>query len=407
MGGANRMKKFFKLYSIWEILLILIGVAGSIVVYLGFYFPDPYVLGRYGTTSRLLLSVIRPLFPLCVIGILVLIHLIKMKKVHPAAPVLIAGSLIIVLLIIYPFASARFKHWFDISQKRDLYHPYLQLAPQELKEIDKTVDCKIFCLGGSTTQFLDSQGRGWPDRLEKLLNDSLKKTIGVWNQGRQWYTTLHSLINYETNLSSYHPDVLIVMHTINDLLHNADFCYFSFGPFQEDYRHFYGPLSRILKNPTLLSTIRDFLKMLWYHHPREIVEQTEFPGLVPFKRNLNTLIDLAEKDGIRVILMTQPNLYKPDITEKEKQLLNMLNFEAIGPDKKWSYETALRGFEQYTQAIKDVAKERSVLLIDLEKAIPKTTEYFYDDVHYTDIAFDTVAETITENLIKNKFFSEN
>jgi len=400
------MKKLFKFYSIWEILIILIGTAGSIVVYLGFYYPDPYALGRWGTTSRLLLSAIRLLFPLCVIGILVLIHLIKMKKVHPAAPALLAGSLIFVLLVVYPFASARFKHWLNINQKRDLYHPYLQLAPQELEEIDKKVDCKIFCLGGSTTQFLDSQERGWPDRLEKLLNDSLDRPIGVWNQGRQWYTTLHSLINYETNLRPHHPDVLIVMHTINDLLHNADFCYFSFGPFREDYRHFYGPLSRILKNPTLLSTIRDFIKMLWYHRPREIVEQTEFPGLAPFKRNLNTLIDLAEKDGITVILMTQPNLYKSNISEKEKQLLNMLNYEAIGPDKKWSYETALRGFQQYTQTIKDVARERSLLLIDLGKAIPKTTEYFYDDVHYTDTAFDTVAQTISEALIENKIFDK-
>ncbi len=400
------MKKLFKLYSIWEILFILIGVAGSIAVYLGFYYPDPYALGRWGYASRLLLSAIRLLFPLCVVGILVLIHLIKLKKIHPAVPALLAGSLIVVLMIVYPFASARFKRWLDISQKRDLYHPYLQLAPQELKKIGKIADYKIFCLGGSTTQFSDTAGRGWPDRLEEKLNDSLDRPIGVWNQGRQWYTTLHSLINYETNLRPLHPDVLIVMHAINDLLHNADFCFFSFGPFKEDYRHFYGPLSRILKNPTLLGTVGDFIKMLWYHRPREIVEQTEFPGIAPFKRNLNTLIDLAEKDGVTVILMTQPNLYKPDISQKEKRILSMLNHEAIGPKKKWSFETALRGFEQYTKAIKDVARKRSIPLIDLEKAVPKTMDYFDDDVHYTEMAFDTVAETIAKVLIKDKIFSE-
>jgi hypothetical protein len=401
------MKKLFKIYSAWEILFILIGLAGSIVVYIGFFFPDPYALGRWGYVSRLLLVGIRILFPLCVIGILALIHLIKIRRIYPAHVALLFVSLIAVLMIAYPFASAKFKRWLDISQKRDLYHPYLQLAPQDLKEIGKKMDYKIFCLGGSTTEFLDSEGRGWPDRLEKQLNDSLDRQIGVWNQGRQWYTTLHSLINYETNLRPFRPDALIVMHMINDLLHNADFCYFSFGPFKEDYRHFYGPLSRILKNPTLLSTVGDFIKMLWYHRPRDIVEQTEFPGLVPFKRNLNTLIDLAEKDGVTVILVTQPNMYKSDISEKEKQILNMLNYEAIGPKKKWSYETALRGFEQYTQAVKDVARERSVLLIDLEKSIPKTLDYFYDDVHYTDTAFDLVAAKIAKALIENKIFGED
>ncbi|NQT24004.1 SGNH/GDSL hydrolase family protein [candidate division KSB1 bacterium] len=386
-------------YTVWQILFILLGLAGITAIYIGFYSPDPYAVGRWGRVSQLLLTTIRIGMPCIVIGILILIHLIKIKKAQFANVALLFGSLILAVVIAFPFANAKFKSWLDIRQKRDLFHPYLQLAPQKLDGVDDSMDFKIFCLGGSTTEFLDSQDRDWPDRVESLLNEKSDKKVHVSNQGRQWYTTQHSLINYEINLRHHQPDILIVMHTINDLLHNADFCYFSFAPFKEDYSHFYGPLSRILTNPTLISTMGDFISMFWYHTPREVVEQTEFPGLAPFKRNLNTLIDLAKKDGVQVILMTQPNLYKVDISDKEKSKLAMLNSEAIGDNKKWSYNTAFIGFQKYTEAVKEIAAERNVILIDLEQAVPKTLEYFDDDVHYEDIAFDLVANTITTEIL--------
>ena len=389
-------------YTVWQSLVLLLALGGISAVYIGFFHPDPYAVGRWGRISRLLLAAIRIGIPLLVLGTLILIHLIKVKKIQAANVALLFGSLFLALLLIFPFANAKFKHWLDIRQKRDLYHPYLQLAPQQLAEADDPVDYKIFCLGGSTTEFWDSQGKDWPSRVDSLLNKKSGKKVRVWNQGRQWYTTLHSLINYETNLRPHKPDALIVMHTINDLLHNADFCYFSFGEFKEDYSHFYGPLSRVLTHPTLLSTIGNFVRMFWYHTPREVVEQTKFPGLVPFKRYLNTLIDLAEKDGVTVILMTQPNLYKVNISDEEKRQLTMLNSEAIGPEKKWSFNSAYSGFQQYTQTVKDIAAERNVMLIDLEQAVPKTLEYFDDDVHYEDIAFDLVANTVANEIVNQR-----
>lgn len=388
-------------YSTGHILLILTGLAGAAILYAGFYHPDPWAVGRWGRISRMFLIVIRIGIPLAAVGILLLFHGIKTGRIQPANVLLLFGSLILALILAVPFANARFTHWLDIRQRRDLYHPYLQLAPQELRGSDEDAALRIFCLGGSTTEFTDGRGRGWPDRVDSLLNAQSDKPVRVWNQGRQWYTSLHSLINYETNLRPHRPDAIIVMHTINDLLHNADFCYFSFGEFREDYRHFYGPLSRVLTRPTLLGTVWDFIGMFWYHTPREVVEQTDFPGLEPFKRYLNTLIDLAQTDGVTVLLMTQPNLYHDGVTEKEKSRLVMLNSEAVGEDKRWSYRTAITGFQKYTEAVKQVAAERNVMLVDLEQIVPKTLEFFDDDVHYRDTAFDLVAETVASEILRS------
>ena len=35
--------------------------------------------------------------------------------------------------------------------------------------------------------------------------------------GMDWYTTKHSLINYVTYYRDWQPDVVVVMHAINDL----------------------------------------------------------------------------------------------------------------------------------------------------------------------------------------------
>ena len=59
----------------------------------------------------------------------------------------------------------------------------------------------------------------------------------------------------------------------------------------------------------------------------------------------------------------------------------MLNSEAIGSDRKWSYGSVLRGMVQYNHKFRKIAAQRNLLLIDLEKQVPKTFDYFWDDVN--------------------------
>ena len=69
--------------------------------------------------------------------------------------------------------------------------------------------------------------------------------------------------------------------------------------------------------------------------------------------------------------------------------------------------TALRGMEKYNQAIAGVARERSVFLIDLDKVVPKTLDYFYDDVHYTEKSYDIIAKFIADEIIRLKILDVN
>jgi hypothetical protein len=52
----------------------------------------------------------------------------------------------------------------------------------------------------------------------------------------------------------------------------------------------------------------------------------------------------------------------------------------------------------YNDATRRVAAEEGVALVDLEPQVPKDLAHFTDDVHYTDAAFDVVADAVTRGL---------
>ncbi|MEI7990416.1 MAG: hypothetical protein WCI88_15385, partial [Chloroflexota bacterium] len=54
--------------------------------------------------------------------------------------------------------------------------------------------------------------------------------------------------------------------------------------------------------------------------------------------------------------------------------------------------------EKYNAALKDIGKEKNVLVIDLADKMPKSSRYYYDFVHYTNEGARKVAEIIEEDL---------
>lgn len=383
--------------------LVLLSL--SVWFYIGFYYPDPYALDRYHPLSTALLWMIRVLFPFLAIGFLALLYRIQTRKTSWQSAGLLVITLIVLGFLFYPMANHFYLASMSVKNRTAEYHPYLQLTPH-LYQPARGDTLNIVCLGGSTTEFPDEQGHGWPDRLEKILNEQQEgRPVRVHNLGRQWYTSLHSLINYETNVHPYKPDIILVMHAVNDLLNNADFSYFSHQAFRNDYGHFYGPVNRIVVSQELMGFMKEFIGYLWYYRPRSIIDTDFFPGLVPYKQNLTHLIQLASANGTQVVLMTQPSLYQPRIAIPVQKVLYMLNNEAIGPDKKWSYCTAFRGMNQYNQTARDLARDFELPLVELEKAIPKTLDYFYDDVHYRTQTYDIIAETIAQKLLEKEKLS--
>jgi lysophospholipase L1-like esterase len=368
----------------------------------GFWFPDPYASHRFGERLVSVLSwALRIVAPLVSAGILLVYVLLRTGRMSSAQALLMAAPIVLLLLVAYPAGSYLYAHKNNVEERTKQYHPYLQLNPPLPKQSPtSTPGVHVFCLGGSTTEYADKKGGGWVGRTEKLLCERTgRQDIIVHNLGRQWYTSLHTLINYETNLRHHKPHLVIVMHAINDLLQNADHSYLSHGAFREDYGHFYGPVTRLILNKGFLADVFGSMR-LWYAPPRETIETGNFPGLVPFRRNLSTLLDLAQKDGMAVALMTQPTLLKDSMSAEEQKVLHMVAVETYGPAKKWSYGTAARGMKAYNDCTRNLAKARGAALLDLAQAVPQTLEYFWDDVHYSEKTYTVIAEFVAGELLR-------
>ncbi len=374
-------------------------------IYIGFYYQDPEMIARTKIGYKLIfLWGPRICIPIIYVYFIYLIVGAGRSQRKTALYTFVIG--LVLLVVLFPFAQLIKS---SISPAKDKYadrfHPYMQLSPPVVEDrLDyHGDDYNVFCIGGSTTQYQNSQGEDWPSLLEGILKEKLRTdSIAVHNFGMQWYTTLHTLINYQANLKHSKHDVLIVMHNINDLLHNADFSSFSKGTFRLDYGHFYGPMKNVFKRErNLFISLLNAFGKYWYQEPTLIVDQKEFPGLISFERNLNSIIDLANYNGIKVVLMTQPNILHPGIDDEIKSRCQMINTEAVGSGKKWSYETGIRGMKLYNDLIRQVAQKRNVLLVDLEPLVPKNLDYFSDEVHYTDRAFPVVAQEIARVLLED------
>jgi DNA-directed RNA polymerase len=129
-----------------------------------------------------------------------------------------------------------------------------------------------------------------------------------------------------------------------------------------------------------------------------VITTGTFPGLPAYRRNISTLIEMARHDSTRVVLMTEPSLFKPVMSEEELAAVGMLRAEAINDSLVWSSETARNGMEQYNNSLKEIAGRNNMPVIDLEKEVPKSLLFFRDEVHYRDTAFPLIARVVAARL---------
>lgn len=392
MENNNQGKKFWNPFNI---LLISVFAGISVYIYIGFFYPNQSFFYIHWFAERIQ-QLIWFLFPPFVILSIVFYRAVYLKQIKLGSVILLYFIVFQLALLVYPYAEYRFSR--DIYQRINSFHSLLQLTPNKAI-LENNSNFNIFCLGGSTTELKDKSGRDWPSLVEeKISSDSTSKNINVYNCGKQWYSTQHILTNYIQNLKHLQPDAIIVMENINDFLHNADFSTFSNGEFREDYGHFLGPYRNIIKYHGVTEYLISALKNLWYYKEPQTVKADFFPGLVSFERNLKTLIQLAKADSTLVILMTQPNIYKEKMSDEELEKLAMLKWEAVGNGKQWNYETAYKGLNIYNDKIRQIAVEEGVEFIDLDKVVPKSLDYFHDDVHYESKAYDVIANHISLQL---------
>ncbi|PJF40263.1 MAG: hypothetical protein CUN54_05920 [Phototrophicales bacterium] len=255
----------------------------------------------------------------------------------------------------------------------------------------------IFAIGGSTT------AGPYPQMLYNYLSRNLpEENIRVVNGGIQAWTTAESLINLGLRGLEYDPDMIVIYHAYNDVFPSCA------APFQADYSHWRQPL------PTFESVIFDDLPEFFdqsaffvairslligqQRRPRFVLQATTvnlpdfenctFNGRETFRRNIISMIGIAQAHHIDVMLLTQAHRIQDDTVVREVR--------HVGEARA------------HNDILREIATEYDVTFIDFDEIVnPSRAEFIPNDsVHLSREGYAMLARVIGDQIIADYFSAE-
>jgi hypothetical protein len=392
----------------WALVVVVLYAAAAVFFFVGFatHQSSVAVIGPYTPGYAAFLVVLAALL-LIPLGLMIA----AIRVLGSGRALRFAGA-----LALFAFAAYAASEVAYATTRHHAFDPFLQFPGARFEDVEKSPTegvVRVVTLGGSTTHNAHlPPDRRYPSVLETLLNED-EVRFEVLNAGMDWWTTKHSHINYVTYVRAWQPDVVVVMHAINDLYRSFATPRFSMGPYDLQWSHFYGPAIRGAKPGSLVGANLNRwsvweLNRRWYGRwrYREVdYELSEFRSLPQFEFNLRSLLRSLKADGVRVILLTQPSLYKPDMSFTEKANLWFPSTFCVTPHGPWvreipSVPAMERAMAAYNAATVRIGTDEGVEIVDLAAAVSKTMDFFGDDVHYTERGAARVAEVVARAVLQ-------
>jgi hypothetical protein len=274
-------------------------------------------------------------------------------------------------------------------------------------------DLVLAFLGGSTTEcrVVPEENR-FPYLAGRRLEEALKVKVNSYNAARSGNNSLHSLNILLHKLMPLKPDIVVMMHNINDLVALL---------YEKTYWN-NNASRRVLVEvrPTLTGQVRGFFQVLreytiphlyqalvelsqrvrgqeedhdeFRHIRGRKVEIDRTYLLQEFRSNLQMFVDMCRDRQITPVLMTQPNRLSGNLDPKTWKEVKVLEAQGIS----FAEFQELHGL--FNQAIREVGAANKVLVVDLAREIPSEPKFVYDPVHLTERASKLAAQIISIKL---------
>jgi hypothetical protein len=315
-------------------------------------------------------------------------------------------------------------------------------------ELTQERSYRILAIGGSTTEclFLD-QEKSWPSVLQKKLNGLQGPKAWVGNAGKSGLSTREHYMYMKYLVPQFQKlDTIIILAGFNDLARRLieDTKYdpsfldhyeywklrlirgaFSDTPYYAGkyrFRSGYYDESAIGSLVVGLMDVYSKRKLIqdesgsMFVHFRNLRKNArqfvnDLPDLKPaleeYERNLGKIADMAQARSIRLIFVTQPSMYRMDMTQAEKDLLWCGWIESMGASRYYTDKAMLEGLRKYNETLKNFCRGRQIDCIDLDPVLPKNTAAFYDDAHFNDQGSVMVADAIFQFLKQKAPFASS
>lgn len=268
-----------------------------------------------------------------------------------------------------------------------------------------TDSLKILAVGGSTVEDnLLNDADMWTGRLEYRLGS------GAWvgNMGRSGTDSRHHVLQLEKAITGLpRPDAILVLCGLNDMLYGAGAHADQPPPDDEAFGAIPGRMT--YDEPPGTFDLGDVIEA--YKQRRSAVEDEDWlrappnlgDALVAYNANLNRMVALAHRVPAHLVLVTQPAIWKPEMDAAE---LAHLYAGGIGsptrwgdPRTRWYTPDVLRHMlGLFNQAMRAVAAQRRVGLIDLANELEPEVAHYVDDFHFSKRGADRVAEIVAAGL---------
>lgn len=260
---------------------------------------------------------------------------------------------------------------------------------------------RIACLGGSTT------AHGYPKMMEDYMKtaqsaDSVR--FECMNFGVSGFSTAHSVVNFALNALDFDPDYIVVLHGWNDeMVRN-----FPQDKFKSDYSHgfmYYHEPAIPDALPIRISVIYRYMKQALTNEPvwaflqsatvtrgpdqlsadAEKYKWQNMNELAPYKRNLETILDLALARGIQPALLTMAHTVNP----------------------KQPHYYIYPHIDQCNEIARQLAAGKykdSIIFVDMDSLITgKHDDYFIDLAHMAPEGDNYLAKVTGDAILKDYF----
>ncbi len=268
-------------------------------------------------------------------------------------------------------------------------------------------EVRVFLVGGSTTEclFLDDE-----DSLNAVVQRALQRhaaehvTFRVFGAGKSGDRSDDHVSMIVHRLVQLEPDAIVVFAGFNDLLavvNGYDFVEHAFPNQNIDEGLGFWRLARMIATETQLGRRVFYLLKGWPAPDAAtftgelplkslygwgVQRQQAAPGanhlppldLRPFDTNLRTIAGAARAHGVEVVFMTQQSTWN---SPSDVQAGNW-HWMRYANEVTYDEEVMHHALDAVNDVTRTVGRELGIPVYDLARSIPKSLEFFYDDVHF-------------------------